>query len=60
MDKEFFRIICIDESDPLEYKILEDSNKGSSREVHRFVDEKFHKHNRSGVRWLLLPGTVSI
>lgn len=60
MDKEYFRIVCVDEGDPLEYKVLEDSNQGSLSEVHKFVDENFHKHNRNGVKWLLLPAIVSI
>ena len=60
MDNEFFRIVCVDEGDPLEYKVLEDSNKGNLSEVHRFVDENFHKHYRNGVKWLLLPAIVSI
>ena len=60
MEKEFIRIICVDESDPLEYKILEDSNRGNLDEVHTFLNERYSKHKGTGIRWLLLPATVTI
>ena len=60
MEKEFIRIVCIDESDPLEYKILEDSNKGNLDEVHTFLNERYSKYKGTGIRWLLLPATVTI
>ena len=60
MTTEFIRIICIDESDPLEYRILEDSNKGSVDEVNIFLKDNYSKHKGVGIRWLLLPATVTI
>ena len=60
MQKEFIRIICIDESDPMEYKILEDSNKGNLDEIHSFLEKNYTKHKGVGIRWLLLPATVTI
>lgn len=60
MTKEYFRVICIDESDPLEYKIVEDVNKGSLDDVHKFLDENYEKHHGNGIRWLLLPATIVV
>jgi hypothetical protein len=60
MEREFFRIVCIDESDPMEYKILEDSNKGDLDEVHNFVKENYEKHKKQGVRWLLLQAKAKM
>jgi hypothetical protein len=57
MEIEYFRIICVDEN-PLEYRILEDTNKGSLEEVHSFVRENYAKHKEQNVRWLLLPAWV--
>lgn len=53
MEKEFYKLVCVDESDPFEYKILEDVNKGSLDEVHKYVMEKSQKH--IGAKWMLIP-----
>ncbi len=60
MERNFVRVICVDESDPMEYKILEDVNKGTLDEVHTFLEETYYKHIGSGIRWLLLPAIVTI
>lgn len=60
MEKEFFRVICIDESDPFEYKVLEDANRANLKEIHLFMDENFYKHIGNGIRWIVLPATVKI
>lgn len=60
MRSEYFRIICIDESDPMEYCVLEDVNRGSLEEVHKFLDKNYEKHNKQGVRWLLLPASIKM
>ena len=58
MQKPFFKIICIDESDPFEFQVLEDVNRGNLEEVHEFVKEKMPLHD--GAKWLLLPGTIEV
>ena len=40
MSKPYFKIICVDESDPFEFQVLEDVNRGTIDEVHEFVKEK--------------------
>lgn len=57
-EKTFVKLVCIDESDPFEYRILEDVNKGSLDEVHAFVQENFDKHY--GAKWILLPCVVKM
>ena len=54
----FFKLVCIDESDPMEYKILEDVNRGTLDEIHEFVSRKMNKH--IGAKWLLLPCSYKI
>jgi hypothetical protein len=44
----------------MEYKILEDSNKGDLDEVHNFVKENYEKHKKQGVRWLLLQAKAKM
>ena len=33
----FYKLVCVDESDPLEYQTLEDINCGCLEEVHEYV-----------------------
>lgn len=60
MEKDFIKVVCIDESDPLEYKVLEDKNVGSLNELHQFLDKKYPQYIDNGIRWLLLPSKVTI
>lgn len=60
MEKDFIKVVCIDESDPLEYKVLEDRNVGSLNELFQFLNSKYSKHTEVGIRWLLLPSKVTI
>ena len=60
MEKDFIKVVCIDESDPLEYKVLEDKNVGSLNELFQFLDRKYPQHSENGIRWLLLPSKITI
>lgn len=60
MEYDYLRLVCVDEGDPFEYKILEDTNKSSLTEVHNFLDENYQKHHGSGVKWILFPATAII
>ena len=55
--QEFIRIICLDENDPLEYKVLEDVNKSNLQEAFDFINQKFSLHKNK--RWLLLQGVAN-
>ena len=59
MERNFVRVICVDESDPMEYKILEDVNKVCGFNC-ILLEETYYKHIGSGIRWLLLPAIVTI
>ena len=52
-ERNFFKVVCIDENNPFEYQILEDSNHSDLESVHEFVTQKFEKHQ--GAKWILLP-----
>ena len=53
MEQKFLKIVCIDESDPMEYRILEEANRGNLQEVHEFIKERYDKHK--GAKWMMLP-----
>lgn len=53
MKNLFFKVVCVDESDPFEYRVLEEANRGSLKEVHDFVNERLEQHE--GAKWMLIP-----
>lgn len=53
MESLYFKLVCVDETDPIEYRVLEDVNKGSLDEVHEFIKERFEKHK--GAKWMMFP-----
>ena len=60
MEQNYFRVVCVDEGNPFGYMVLEDTNKGSLTEVHKFIDENYYKHIGNGIKWILLPATTII
>ena len=52
-ERNFFKVVCIDENNPLEYRILEYFNCNDLESVHEFVTQKLKKHQ--GAKWILLP-----
>lgn len=57
---EFFRVVCIDEGNPFEYRVLEDVNRGTLEEVCDFLKENYSKYSSvHGVKWLLLKGNIA-
>lgn len=58
--EQFFRVVCVDEGNPFEYKVLEDANKGTLTEVHKFLDDNYYKHCGAGVKWMLLSATATV
>ena len=51
--KEFFKVVCVDDNDPFEYRVLTEANRGSLTEIHEFVQNEFNKYK--GAKWILLP-----
>lgn len=52
-ERNFFKVVCIDENNPFEYQILEDVNCNDLESVHEFVLQKLEKYK--GAKWILLP-----
>ncbi len=60
MERKYIRVVCVDEGNPLEYEVIEDTNKGNLDELHNFLVENWYKHCRNGVKWILSSATVKI
>lgn len=55
MDNYFFKLVCIDESNPIEYDVLEDVNIENLENVHEYVREHIQKHTPEHSKWMLIP-----
>lgn len=53
MENLFFKVVCVNDSNPMEYQVLEDVNRGNLDEVHEFVTQMYEKH--IGSKWMLIP-----
>lgn len=50
-----FKLVCVDESNPLEYEVLEDLNAQDLKEVHNLLESKIVKYNINNTKWMLFP-----
>lgn len=56
--KMFYKLVCVDESDPLEYKVIIDLNRSTLEDVHEYVKEHINQHTNA--KWMLIPYMVHI
>lgn len=57
--KTSFKLVCIDDSSPFEFQVLDDTNKGSLDEIFAHLKENIGNYNIENCKWLLLPIFVS-
>lgn len=56
MEKYYFKLVCVNENNPLEYEVLEDVNVATLNEVHAYVVNRINKHTHPELtKWMLLP-----
>lgn len=55
MNNYYFKLVCVDEQNPLEYGVLEDINLDDLEDVHKYVKEHFDAHSPEHIKWMLLP-----
>lgn len=55
MDNYYFKLVCVDEQDPLEYNVLEDVNLSNLEEVHEYVEKHIRHHSPERIKWMLIP-----
>lgn len=52
----FFKLVCVNENNPIEYEILEDVNLGNLDDVHSYMKTHFGNYkNPECTKWMLLP-----
>lgn len=56
----FIRVVCVDEGDPFEYRVLEDTNRNNMDEVFDLIKQKQGKYKGAGIKWILMPSTATI
>ncbi len=50
-----FKIVCVDENNPLEYSVLDETNKGSIEEICNYLQENYHKFDMNNCKWIIIP-----
>lgn len=55
MNNYYFKLVCVDEQNPLGYQVLEDVNLESLNDVHNYVEEHMLNHAPESIKWMLIP-----
>lgn len=55
MSNYYFKLVCVDEQNPLEYEVLEDVNLDDLDAVHKYVVDHIKNHTPETNKWMLLP-----
>lgn len=55
LDNYYFKLVCVDEQNPLEYGVLEDVNIGNLEDVRKYVVEHIKNHSPERIKWMLIP-----
>jgi len=55
MNNYYFKLVCIDDTNPIEFCVLEDVNVDNLDEVHNFVVNNIKNHPPEQTKWLLMP-----
>ena len=50
-----FKIVCLNENNPIEYMILDETNKSDINEVCKYLQENYKKFDMSNCKWIILP-----
>lgn len=54
--KEYaFKVVCLDENNPVEYTILDEVNIKDMEEVCKYLQENYLKFNMDNCKWIILP-----
>lgn len=55
MSGYYFKLVCVDDNNPIEYCVLEDVNIENLEEVHKYVIDHIKKHTPEHSKWMLIP-----
>lgn len=51
----YFRLVCVDEQNPIQYSVLEDESIDNLDAVHDYVKKHFASHIPELTKWILIP-----
>ena len=54
-DEYFYKLVCVDESNPLEYTVLFEKNVDTLDMAHELVQRHIHEYIPNMVKWMLIP-----
>ena len=54
-----FKVVCVDENNPIEYTILDEVNKDNMFEVCKYLQENYQNFDISNCKWIIIPITKS-
>lgn len=54
-EKVAYKVVCIDDSSPFEFQVLDDVNRGTLNEVCERIAENGKKFDSARCKWLILP-----
>ena len=55
MENYYFRLICVDEQNPIYYHVLVDETLGTLEDVHKYVKKNIENNIQNMSKWMLIP-----
>lgn len=50
-----FKIVCVDENNPVVYKVLDDVNKDNITEVCQYLKSNYNNFDLINCKWIIIP-----
>lgn len=50
----FFKLVCLDETNPFHYSVLEEENFNNIQDLHKYIDDHIDDHHPEFSKWILL------
>lgn len=50
-----FKVVCIDENNPIKYGVLDDVNISNILEVGKYLKENYLKYDLNNCKWIIIP-----
>lgn len=55
MGEYAFKLVCLDDTSPMEFAVLDDVNRGNLQEVFDYLNENISRYDIGKCKWILLP-----
>ena len=55
MENYFYRLVCVDEHNPLEYSVLKDETIGELEAVYEYIGQHIGDYTPELTKWMLFP-----